>query len=372
MGETRKVLNVFIASPGDLFEERAVFSEIVSEVNRIKANSLGIHLEPLGWEDTLPGKGRPQKLINEDIKRSDLIVMLLWKRWGTSTGKYTSGFEEEYELANSLNEKNDGRPEMCLYFRSIPDPMLADPGEQLRKVLDFRSKIEKEKKFLYKAYEDEKKWEKLIREHLCRWLDEFNGGKKGPPGSPSIESEALVSYVKEAIEDIGDIKQILVREAVEKAESGQITKAEEYFAKATARTNDLQALNLYAKFLFRIGMLDRAEEKLRQIENIGKMIGDKATVSVAYGNLGNIYKTRGDLKEAEEMYRKSLAINEELGRKEGMANAYCNLGNIYMTRGNLKEAEELYGKSLKLFTFIGNKIMIKKIESLIEDLKRQN
>ena len=54
----RKVIIVFIGSPGDLNEERILFRKIVDEVNRIKANSVGIQLEPVGWEDTLPGRGR--------------------------------------------------------------------------------------------------------------------------------------------------------------------------------------------------------------------------------------------------------------------------------------------------------------------------
>jgi len=142
--EYRRIVKVFIASPSDLNEERTKFPDIITEVNRIKANSKKIQLEPVGWEDTLPGKGRPQKLINKDIRNCELIVMLLWKRWGSSTGKYTSGFEEEYELASSLN-KRTGKPDIWLYFRSVPDSMLADPGEQLRQVLDFRSKVEVEK-----------------------------------------------------------------------------------------------------------------------------------------------------------------------------------------------------------------------------------
>jgi len=86
--------------------------------------------------------------------------------------------------------------------------------------------------------------------------------------------------------------------------------------------------------------------------------------------LGNLYATRGDLKGAEEMYKKSLAVNEELGRKEGMANAYGNLGVLYATRGDLKGAEEMHKKSLAIFISLGNKIMVRKVGSLIEELKK--
>ena len=103
---------------------------------------------------------------------------------------------------------------------------------------------------------------------------------------------------------------------------------------------------------------------------IEKELGRKEGMASDYGNLGNLYKIRGDLKRAEEMYKKSLAINEELGRKEGMANTCGNLGNLYKTRGDLKGAEEMYEKSLTLFTSIGNKMMTRKARSLIEELKK--
>ncbi|MCK5343399.1 MAG: DUF4062 domain-containing protein [Candidatus Heimdallarchaeota archaeon] len=103
--DNRRVIRVFIASPGDLKEERRRFRKIIDEVNRSKAYGSGIQLEPLGWEDTSPGVGRPQGLINKDIHKCDLMIMLLWKWWGTPTGEYLSGFEEEYELAKHLHVK---------------------------------------------------------------------------------------------------------------------------------------------------------------------------------------------------------------------------------------------------------------------------
>ncbi|MCG8511091.1 MAG: tetratricopeptide repeat protein, partial [Rhodospirillales bacterium] len=54
------------------------------------------------------------------------------------------------------------------------------------------------------------------------------------------------------------------------------------------------------------------------------------------------------------MYQKSLAIEEALGRKEGMASDYANLGNLYKTRGDLERAEEMYQKSLHYFDEIGS------------------
>jgi Tfp pilus assembly protein PilF len=53
-----------------------------------------------------------------------------------------------------------------------------------------------------------------------------------------------------------------------------------------------------------------------------------------------------------------------------MARQYGNLGIVYKTRGDLDRAEEMYKKSLELFVLIGSKPMIEKLESLIDALKR--
>ena len=97
------------------------------------------------------------------------------------------------------------------------------------------------------------------------------------------------------------------------------------------------------------GDLDRAEAMYEKSLAINEVLGHKESMANQYGNLGNLYQTRGDLDRAEAMHEKSLAINEALGRKEGMANQYGNLGILYKTRGDLDRAEAMYEKSLKLF-----------------------
>jgi len=53
-----------------------------------------------------------------------------------------------------------------------------------------------------------------------------------------------------------------------------------------------------------------------------------------------------------------------------MESDYGNLGNVYQIRGDLDRTEKMYRRSLELFTSIGSKPMIEKLESLIDALKR--
>lgn len=103
----RRVLNVFLATPGDLVDERRAAKEVIDEV-AMTARELGVSLELLGWEDTLPGAQRPQEVINKDLDEAELFIGLLWRRWGQPTGhpEFSSGFEEEFHRARARHARS--------------------------------------------------------------------------------------------------------------------------------------------------------------------------------------------------------------------------------------------------------------------------
>ncbi len=101
------------------------------------------------------------------------------------------------------------------------------------------------------------------------------------------------------------------------------------------------------------GDLDKAEEMHLKSLEIEKKLGRPEGMANQYGNLGVVYYTRGDLDKAEAMYQKSLELNEKLGRPEGMASNYGNLGLVYRTRGDLDKAEEMHLKSLEIEKKLG-------------------
>lgn len=158
--DSRKVIKIFFASPGDVDGERKSFRPIIQEVNRLKANTMGVQLDALGWEDTLPGKGRPQSLINADLKKADLIVFVFWKRWGTPTGSFSSGTEEEFEEARRLAVNG---PDVWLYFRTVPANEVAVADDQLRRVSEFHEMIQAERSFLCREFRGDRDWEGLFK-----------------------------------------------------------------------------------------------------------------------------------------------------------------------------------------------------------------
>ena len=169
MGSTRQVLTVFIASPGDVAEERKALGAVASRINRISGREWGWQIDLRGWEDTLPGFARPQELINPDVDACDVFIGVVWKRWGQPTGTYSSGFEEEFKRATDRRERSQS-PEIMLYFRDIDVATERDPGPQLEKVLAFRQETMAARSLLYKTYGTVAEFEVLLFEHLMKLL----------------------------------------------------------------------------------------------------------------------------------------------------------------------------------------------------------
>ncbi len=157
---------VFIGSPGGLEAERTCFREKLRKFSEMHDDDVVFH--PVGWEDTLPGAGRPQALINSDLEGCDYAVFVLHDRWGSATGSgHTSGTEEEFRLAEALHGKKIRN--IALFFKKVDPGRLRDPGEQLKPVLAFKKRIEDRKKYLFRHYVDIEQFAEVLEKLLIDW-----------------------------------------------------------------------------------------------------------------------------------------------------------------------------------------------------------
>jgi tetratricopeptide (TPR) repeat protein len=171
---------VFIGSPGGLEDERNRFREKLEKYTVIHAEPRGVTFHPVGWEDTIGGVGRPQELINEDLRQCDYAVFVLHDHWGSPTGSgYSSGTEEEWELAEKLYDETKIR-NIALFFKQIDPRQLRDPGEQATRVIGFKRQIEASKKYLFKAYGKTEDFCEELEKHLAKWLRDHEGAATGP------------------------------------------------------------------------------------------------------------------------------------------------------------------------------------------------
>jgi hypothetical protein len=96
--EVREIV-VFVASPGNLLDERVSVRRAADSVNASVGSKFGVRLDVTGWEEVQPEFGRPQEQINHLVEDCDIFIGLVNRRWGSPTGTHSSGFEEEFERA---------------------------------------------------------------------------------------------------------------------------------------------------------------------------------------------------------------------------------------------------------------------------------
>ena len=114
-GEYKKI-RIFLASPGDAIDERNLISSLEPELNRDPGDALKLVLQLEKWEmDATPGIGRPQSIINKILDEADIFICIFRFRFGSPTGEYLSGTEEEFHRAFE-KAKITGKPYLLLYF----------------------------------------------------------------------------------------------------------------------------------------------------------------------------------------------------------------------------------------------------------------
>jgi hypothetical protein len=191
-----KIIKVFIGSPGDVAEERDVASHVVGELNRILGDAFDITLSATRWEThAWPDVGEDaQDVINREIGEFDILVGVMWRRFGSPTKRAGSGTGEEFQRAYELFKKY-GRPKIMFYFRTTPF-YTTDLTEvaQFRKVLKFRADLEK-LGVLYWEYGTPLEFERNVREHLMRQLLPAGSGArsegKGEVAGPRVTLKAV-------------------------------------------------------------------------------------------------------------------------------------------------------------------------------------
>jgi hypothetical protein len=169
----RDVVRTFLASPGDVQPEREVVSRVVSELNLIWSDFLGLQLELLTWEThAVPGAGAySQAVINEVVGDDyEIFIGIMWSRFGTATPVAESGTEEEFERAYARFVQDASSVHIMMYFKS-EEARKADKA-QVAKVNEFRKRIG-EHGVLYWMFHDTEAFHDSLRMHLSRKMQHF-------------------------------------------------------------------------------------------------------------------------------------------------------------------------------------------------------
>lgn len=193
MKGTVRPIRVFVASPGDVQRERDSLLGVINELNRALdalVPRAAIRLELVRWEtDTFPEMGRLQGTINKQIGEYDIFIGILWKRFGTPTGKAASGTEEEFRIAYR-RWKRHRSPIILFYFSNaaIAPPRSREEVRQLQKVVEFRAELAR--LGLTWEYESDALFMNTVRPHLTRVIGrlirESGGGRVQPRHTKAV------------------------------------------------------------------------------------------------------------------------------------------------------------------------------------------
>ncbi len=162
-----KIVKIFLASSGELSEERKEFIHILNSIGKIHKD---LKLESIQWETDIPGgsyQGKVvQKEINPLLKKSDIVILLVHSK----LGKFTL---EEYELAKTKVKK------IFIYFKIGFSAKSSEENTNYGVVLEFKEKIEQENKLLFSEFTNNDQFVNIIKTDLNLYLSDLK--EKKPP-----------------------------------------------------------------------------------------------------------------------------------------------------------------------------------------------
>jgi len=175
-----KSIRIFLASPGDVGDERDIVKEVIEDLQLMIGKSENLHLELIKWEThAYPDIGEySQGVINNQIGEFSILIGVMWQRFGTETKYASSGTEEEFNNAFSLYLEH-GKPKIMFYFKDSQTIRVRSELKQLEKVFDFKDKLGKHGT-LYWEYQTAKEFERKLRVHLYQHLMKLSKEESNP------------------------------------------------------------------------------------------------------------------------------------------------------------------------------------------------
>lgn len=145
------VVKIFIASPGDVADQRDEVEDLIIDWNNQHTDNQGIVLLPVRWEKNSTASYRTnesgQAVINEElVLSSDLLIAIFGNRIGTRTSSGKSGTVEEINVFHEENQTGAG-----IFF--VDDQDVPHELMQERVWVDkYKEHLSKSDKGLYQTY----------------------------------------------------------------------------------------------------------------------------------------------------------------------------------------------------------------------------
>ena len=209
MPQTQTILQVFVASPSDVAEERKILESVINDINRTASDAHPLRLALLKWEThARPGFGEDaQAVINQQLGDDyDIFLGIMWGRFGSPTPRAESGTEEEFNRALSRWEGSPERIQIMFYFKNAGIPPSEQDPEQLAKVQAFKEKISSQG--VYSEFQAAEDFRTQASTHLRRVIQDW---RKPALSAPETAEPTTPLRVTRAIAQLGDKENMVIR-----------------------------------------------------------------------------------------------------------------------------------------------------------------
>lgn len=209
-------LRVFLSSPGDVTDERALAREVIERIQSERAHRGRLRLEIVAWDKpgagtAMPAHLEPQEALNKGLCKPstcEIVIIIFGYRMGTllsekhrkpNGDRYWSG--TEYEFLDALNAaRQQGTPDVLVYRKqgapdvNLDDPQIEEKKAQWQRVKDFFAAFKNPDGSFgsyYKTYEKPSQFKEMLDEDLrdivARYLEKQAPAAPPPPAEEPIE-----------------------------------------------------------------------------------------------------------------------------------------------------------------------------------------
>jgi hypothetical protein len=357
------VLQVFVASPSDVSDERGALETVIAQLNQVWSRSLGITFELIRWETNVHPSfsSDPQAVINEQIDVDyDVFIGIFWGRLGTPTPREESGTIEEFERAYTRFQRTKELPEIMLYFKDAPISPSKIDARQLQALQEFKDSVAP-RGGIYSVFEDQAGFESSLRAHLAAIAQKFSSQRRSTstavlaPNDPRTEDTPEIS----SDDDYGIIDYIEIYEARMADMNSAITLINEATVRVGEQLNQRSVeinsgIAIDPKAARRL--IKRAADDMNiYADTLNSQVSLLSTSrKVAFDSLTNSLALRGEFRGQEQdlhTLRQTLAslIDSTSAAKSGMSGMRAAANGLPRISKELNQAKRSVVSRLDLF-----------------------
>jgi hypothetical protein len=240
-----RIVRLFVASPSDTADEQQIVKAAIDDLNRSYGRDDGFRIDLLGWKtDSYPAIGADgQDVINRQIGDYDILLGLMSTRYGSPTGRASSGTVEEFDRAWARLIERPEAVRIMFYFH---DPVIRlsaiDPYEILQ-IQRFKQRL-RDIGILHGTYESPDQLGIHLRNHIPKVVRELLSAN---PSARRPRTRSVHSISPVAISDWRASKNVYPQWA-----DYLPIPLERYSYRSFSLTGDLHSNSPYFRFGFKL------------------------------------------------------------------------------------------------------------------------